>query len=431
MKKDIFFKITCISYSLLRLIFRRSQRSKFRMVSHPFPSKDKFPIENIVESNSHDELPDSFSKKWQKVSFGVNVDLCMQAWDEFIKSSVISDGYKYSGIHYGGYILEYGSWCLPSWIWTNGAIVRYFIHTGQILKAENLVMKILYEQQSDGGWIVRNDYSVDGELQVIAPNDSAYLANNAILSLYGVTKNPIYLESAIKCAEWIIDSARSDGMVYVGYYANKRYWNKKNNIVDVGFTAAFFAKLYMFTKDVRYKEFLSKFVNTYIQLFYIKEKNWFAASTINDKPSGKAFARGQAWALEGLIPAYKILQEDYIKTVISEDVTTLLKMQNNNGSWAFILDRPYLGEDCKGTPVIAKALMEWYMITGNSDARQSARKALDWCIKHTSAQNDDSSYGGIFSYNAEGAIVHSHNTECAVVYASVYAAELKYMLENG
>jgi len=43
------------------------------------------------------------------------------------------------------------------------------------------------------------------------------------------------LEVARKCADWIFETARPDGMVWSGYDMKHKKWIKKHNIVDTGF----------------------------------------------------------------------------------------------------------------------------------------------------------------------------------------------------
>lgn len=45
---------------------------------------------------------------------------------------------------------------------------------------------------------------------------------------------------AKRCADWIIETARPDGMVYIGFNIRDNKWDKNCVIVDVGFTAGLF-----------------------------------------------------------------------------------------------------------------------------------------------------------------------------------------------
>lgn len=392
---------------------------------------DVYPVENIVQRGAFPSFDDSFQlkKRPDERMLGIGPENAVDTWLEFVKSSVIPQPYRYSGLHYAGYILDAEEWCLPSWIWTNASLVKMFCQINKVVEAKKLTDKIIELQQDCGGWIVRNDYDQDGAIPILAPNDSAYVANNACLELYLACGDEKYLNSAVKCADWIYKTSRKDGMVYAGFDTKRKHWQSKHNIVDIGFTAALFARLYKITKKQEYLEFLKKFVNKYIDLFYIPRKHGFAtALDENDKQLGGMFGRGQAWALEGLIPASEVLNNDKrLDTIIDSTVRNLVHLQDKTGGWAYNLTRKYMGIDCKATPIIAVSLLNWYEKHPVEKAvRRSAEKAYDWCLKHTNPNGE--SKGGIFSYTVEGSIVHHMYTWTAFVYGSSYAIELNSML---
>lgn len=358
----------------------------------------------------------SFKKKYNKGN-------CTELWKSFILNSVIPD----SLFHYAGYIEDLHEWTLPSWIWTNASIVRTMLMFDRD-KAILLADALLRKQQECGGWIVRNDYDKNGPIPVLAPNDSAYIANNAMLESFLCTKDDKYLNSALKCADWIIDSSRKDGLVYTGYNTRDSIWDKKCIIVDTGFTAGLFARLYSITNNIRYRNYLEHFVNRYVELFFIPEKNGFCTSIDSmDRQQGGVFGRGQSWALEGLIPSYEVLKSEHLKNIIDRTVRNLISIQASDGGWDYNFMSPMMGQDCKGISVIARCLLEWYRITGNRDCMICADKAIHWCESHTQADGD--AQGGIFSYSVEGGIVKNLYSSCAFVYASAYAIEVKTILD--
>lgn len=363
------------------------------------------------------------------INLGVGCDDAIKYWRAFINKSVIPKGEEHDGMLYAGYTAEIHEWCLPSWIWTNAASVRMFCATNELENAKDLANKLAILQQKCGGWIVRNDYDRHGAIPVLAPNDSAYIANNAFIELFLHTKDPNYLDIAKRCADWIIETARPDGMVYVGYNMRDDRWDKSCVIVDVGFTAGLFSRLVEITRDEKYRDFLKRFVERYIELFYIPSANGFCTSIDKkDRQQGGMFGRGQAWALEGLIPAYRVLRDERIKQVVDATINNLICVQCKNGGWAYNLTKPLMGEDCKAVSVIAKNMMDWYAITRDERIRQSSEKALQWCCSHTATDNDIR--GGVFSFSMEGAIVQNLYTSCAFVYGSAYAIELEHLIRK-
>lgn len=458
MNNKYIYKIYCKFHYLAKVLLRRKVVYRFRMVnidSHFFNDKDEilidipyindlklikpqlikkehvFPVENLVDSKSNLHLSNSYRRRSsENISFGVNVYNCQYFWRSFIDSSIIPSGYRNSGFHFGGYILDkINEWCLPSWIWTNAAIVRMYCMSGELLKAESLVKLFLDNQLDCGGWIVRNDYISDGVVPVLAPNDSAYIANNAFLVLYKETEKLEYLEAAKKCGDWIMETARPDSLVWTGFDMKKKKWIKNHIIVDTGFTAGLFANLYDFTGDKKYKNFLEKFIISFIDLFFDFSKGGFATSLDqNNNHFGGFFSRGQAWALEGLIPAYRVLKSEKIREIILITINNLINQQLKNGGWPYNFSKPLLGIDCKGVAVIAKNLMDWHQIETNEKIFKSAERALQWCRENTALNGDGK--GGIFSFCMEGAVVHNFYSKTAFVYTSAYAIELHRALER-
>lgn len=382
-----------------------------------------YPVENLVPATMAEKLPLSFADKPATMNFATSLSDAHSVWQTFIDASAIPAGYRNAGIHYAGYIKECSEWCLPSWVWTNAAIVRYYISSGQTDKAKELGDRLIALQDPTGGWVVRNDYSKDGILPELAPNDSCYMALNCCLPLYEQTRDQKYLASACRCADWVIDTARPDGLVYFAFDKKKGEWIKNRNIVDIGFTAGLFAKLYELTGEDRYLTFLKRFTDKYIGVFYMPTDKCFATAVDgNDQQYGGAFGRGQGWALEGLIPAHKVLQDEKTKTVIRETIGTLLRLQQSDGGWAYNLLKPIMGTDCKAVPIIARCLLEWHEIEQDEKFQRAAEKALEWCARHTALNGK--AIGGIFSYTTEGAVVHHMYTSTAFVYGSSYALEV-------
>jgi rhamnogalacturonyl hydrolase YesR len=456
--KDFHYKFYCKLHFCAKFLLRKTKKNTYRFVSvcsEHFSDSNKvlinggfvnefqinkptniekdelFPTENIVEIDSNHYLKDSFIKNNNsKISLGVNLMNGISFWENFIDNSIIPEGYKFSGLLYTGFISSnIDQWCLPSWLWTNAATVRLYCNQGNIERATCLGVLLKKRQLDCGGWIVRNDYNSKGSIPVLAPNDSAYIANNAFIELYRVTKNIEYLNVAIKCADWIMETAREDGLVWTGYDFKNKKWLKDHIIVDTGFTAALFANLVEITNNPKYKIFLKKFTDQYIKLFYNEPKNGFATSlNFENKQNGGMFARGQAWALEGLIPTYKVLKTERIAKVIDETISNIIKNQSKDGGWPYNFSKPFLGQDCKGVAVIAKNLMDWNGLKPNKLIVNSSKKALEWSANHTANQGE--AKGGIFSFCMEGAVVHNLYTSTAFVYTSAYAIELHNALNK-
>lgn len=348
-----------------------------------------------------------------------------EAWKFLIDSSVVPQGWRNEGLHLVCYSKKVRQWCLSDWVWTSAAVARHLHSVGDNAGTVRIADEFLRLQLSEGPWVVRFDYTGGVTVPTVAPNDSCYIARNALLPAWRATGDERYLIAARRCADWVIETASPSGLVYLGLDFARGKWIRERNIVDTGFTAALFADLYELTGEDAYRSFLGRFVDAYTDAFFDPDARLFATGILGDGPSAKRtgghFARGQAWALEGLIPAFRVLRDGTLKPVIDGVVDGLLDLQGKDGGWPYNLSRRLTGQDCKGTPVIARALAEWSAVSGRRDAADSARRAISWCERHTDLDGDCP--GGIFSYCLEGAVTHYLYSEAAFVYSSSYALE--------
>ena len=352
-----------------------------------------------------------------------------EAWQSLLATSVVPPGWRNSGLHTVCYLRHRNQWTLSNWIWTSAAIARYYASLGDAANVLRIADALMSQQLAAGGWVVRFDYLSGGTTPIVAPNDSAYIASHALLSAYELTKEWRYMEAAERCAAWIMSTALSDGMVPFGFDLSSQRWITEVNIVDVGFTAEFFAHLYSLTEDTRYLQFAETFAKAYISRFKIESDGSFATSIRADgRQFGGKFARGQAWALEGLIPVATITADGELEGIVESIVEVLLANQRTDGSWAYNLDHRYSGSDCKGIPVIAKSLAVWGAARNNARALKAASHALDWAREHTLLEGRAA--GAILSYSVEGGVTHSFYSEAAFVYASSYALETSQILDD-
>lgn len=385
------------------------------MVASEIKSEDLFYGENITTDTLSSYQPMTISSKNIK---GQNIQ---QKWMNCIKGAKIPSGWKNTGYYHTAYIKEEEKWCLSSWLWTSAAIGRVLCLLNDP-DGIDIADRFVEDQLLEGGWVVRYDI-IDGELiRLAAPNDSAYIANNSLLSAYRLTKNEKYLSAATKCADWVMTSSQPNGLVPFGYNVDSMEWITDHNIVDIGFTAGLFCELYKITKEEKYKKFAIDFSESYIKSFYDKNIGLFS-TYINSRGEkrGGYFSRGQAWALEGLIPVYEICNDNKIFDLIEKQALIICNHQLRNGGWPCNFQglRQLMGEDCKGISCIAKSLLNWSRLSNNRETLEKAvEAACHWCEIHT-----DEKTGMILSYSTDGAIEHSQNTSTGMLYANAYAIE--------
>ncbi|ACL03029.1 hypothetical protein Dalk_1328 [Desulfatibacillum aliphaticivorans] len=352
-------------------------------------------------------------------------------WEEFIQASAIAPPWRNAGFHYACYVLPDESWGAPSWIWTNAAIGRFTFNNGNHDQLLRLARNFIECQLATGGWVVRYDFKGRyGRLsQTVAPNDSAYICTNTLLPAYKVSKDEVFLNAACRCADWIMKEGHQGHLVHIGYEQENKCWDVSANIVDIGFTVALFVGLYKLTGEKRYKAFARSFIHVYLEKFYIGDGRFATAidSEHNHRGTG-FFTRGHAWALEGLIPYYDLTGDSNVADIIEDVVRFLIDIQNPNGSWLHLY-RPGIfkllsGDDSKGTPVIANALVRWSAYSGSlvNDIERAANRAVQWCVNQTATQGPGR--GGIFSWSPEGAFAGKTRVAVACVYSNCYLLEM-------
>lgn len=450
------YKIAVIVHKLLKSLYnKKSKKFKgnfFYIYENDFFTISKKDITKTAYIN--DEV---FSSKYdivssEKLFFGENVGINIKieasqfpviqedmkffsgsanyVWLFCLKNAIIKEGFRNSGFCINGYILDEDQYCLSSWIWTSASVARCFLEFGDMQSAKIIANAFIREQQQCGAWVVRYDFSENAIVPMLAPNDSAYIAKNCFLALYNATHEDIYLDCALRCASWIMQTCRFDGLVSNGFNLATSKWEEDYIIVDTGFTAGLFAELFKITGKIEYKNFLERFIITFVEKFFNKSCFLFSTSIDrNGKKLGGCFARGQAWALEGLIPAYEVLGYMHLFELIESCINAIIGKQNKNGSWPYNLSRRYMGEDCKGTSPIALSLIRWYKYSSCKEKiLKSCKAALEWCEKHT--EMDGPQAGMIFSNSFEGAVVHHPYSNTAFIYATAYALELKKALDE-
>lgn len=397
-----------------------------------------YPYDNAVSLNLREELVSKFRAGVLQDAFpSPEFTSYQQILNYFIDQAKIPNHWRNTGLYHAGYSLERQHYVLPSWIWTNGKIVEHLAVSGQTAAALDLAGRLLDLQLPSGGWIVRYDLKDlrAGVTPVIAPNDSAHCADHGLLTAYGINGDARYLAAAKKCANWIMTEGHDDGLINHGYDSLKGRWDNDFNIVDIGFSAGLFCSLYKITGNSNYLDFAGKFLTRYVAAFY-RGNGIFATSLKNGCKIGKGvFARGHAWALEGLIPYYELTHDAAIGEVIDDTVIFLLQSQQRGGGWLYNLRSGpaggFSGYDNKGTPVIAASLSRWKVSRPEMATviNSAVEKSIDWCLKHT--KKTAPGIGGIFSCNMEGAVVHSPNTQVAFVYSNCYLLALirEYKLE--
>lgn len=110
---------------------------------------------------------------------------------------------------------------------------------------------------------------------------------------------------------------------------------------------------------------------------------------------------------------------------------TLCARQSDAGGWYYHLDKPAVGLDPKGTPIIAYHLARIYRFVPDRRFLQAAQKAHAWCTSMIRRDIDDArECGGITSWCEEGTICGARGVEAIFTYAQSYYMLLGKLLSE-
>ena len=375
------------------------------------------------------------------------------AWSFIINCRNDDSSSMYSGTYYGCFDETFRTYRLASWIWCNATVIKAMVLESELSKSEvarlswlnkaielgDILLKrwsVENKDNKNGGMVIRWDISQSSPTGIVpwrAPNDVAYLAAYGFCSLYKATGLSKYLDAAIEIGDWVIEHGlTTEGQLYVGYRDDLQKWETNWLYVDAGFTSRLFSELATITQDSKWSYYLKLFMDWYIKAFY-SHRGFFYWSW-SKKPwrnVSKIFTRGQAWALDGLIASYDLIQSDHFLFIANEVVRKLVNSQSEDGSWPYLLGRASSGACNKGTPIIAYHLLQLYKWVNDPEILLVTQKALSWCEKNQCDDKEDYfKYGGIFATNTEGSITGEKNVSTSFLYSTAYYIMAKHLMTN-
>jgi len=390
-------------------------------------------------------VPDQINDTdWGDFSFEKNIHI-RAAWGFIQNSYNNSKESEFRGTFYPCFDNTNATYRLNSWIWCSAIVVEALFDemnmhiefqskAYEIAKSVGDVLLDRWDRDNKsaaGGVVIRWDISPSSPIGIVpwrAPNDIAFIGAYAFLPLYHATLDKKYLHAALEMGRWILENGfLPNGHLFAGYRDDLSHWDRSWLYVDSGYTSKLFARLYLATNDIFWKNAAIQFIDWYIENFYSKSGFFKWVWPWRFWNSGKKiFTRGQAWALDGVLSAYQISGDKKYLEIARQVAFTLLKYQNDDGSWPYILTRHSSGPCNKGTPILAYHLLRIYELTGEDFFGDSARKAIQWCENNQCLiEIQHFEYGGIFSKNEEGSIVGQANVSTAFLYASAYYSMAK------
>lgn len=396
--------------------------------------KELFQWENVADRRAWESLHKAaeFRRvRLEKTRFRrIALPEARKLWISFVEHAQIPAGWRNAGFYHCCFDLSVNHWSAPDWLWTNSALVPHFLRLGRSEDARKLSEGLLSRQLPDGGWRVRDGRDARGVYGIVGPNDAAYLCDHGMLAWYEHSGDERFLTASLRCADWIMHRASSGNLPYFGWNLRDGKWMTHANIVDIGFTSGLFCHLYRLLKKEEHLEFSARFLKAYVRAFYQGGGRFATALDASGRQRGTGlFMRGQAWALEGLLPFCEIERDPELLDVTRDTVRNVLRLQRRGGSWLHQW-RPYglqilSGDDSKGTPVLAAALRRSRGLMPEAEhavLERAVDKAIDWCVRHTAS--DGAGAGGVFSWNPEGSLGFNGNVSAACIYSNAYLCGL-------
>ena len=225
-----------------------------------------------------------------------------------------------------------------------------------------------------------------------------------LLSLYDLTDESKYLESAELAGDWLIKMQKTDGSMnaYVRYSDGKWVYGTKESLLYNGQVLSSLSKLYGVTGEKKYYDAAEKIANRFAEKY--EEENGYIEGEYREKNP-----ISNSWVVMSLMDFYKVNQDDYYKRIIFELSDIILGDQikeTNNllqyGRW----DGAY---STSGTAWISEVMTEMYRFCKEQNKedcdkyKDAVVMAIRWLIQNTYSEkntffleNPERAIGGVF-----------------------------------
>lgn len=354
---------------------------------------------------------------------------------------------QFAGSAYCLYDYTNGCYRMPFWLWSDAPTVSVLLDTIQSgwYPEQREVMEELArgicdvflntqildeDEDSYGAYVSRYryyghaDYSFN---RLLGPNDTSFSIKWAMLPMYEYTGDERYLKSAQLGLKWVEKVIRTMDFVPSHYYYENKRWEDRA-FVDTGFCVEGFQKYDEITGSDHYAQIIDFTMKRYVRQFKLDSGFYGQNYRPETGVDGNLFARGQGWALEGLLACIRggVNREEYLAE--AQNLADLLAANQNTGgsfSWSLGDGRPDeqtkrdTGDCEKGTAVLAWLFMEMYMLVKKESYLRAAAKALNWCSEQIKTDAGEG-YGGIAAAGICSGITGLPFLEVATGYANAF-----------
>lgn len=356
---------------------------------------------------------------------------------------------------YGGlylfYDLDAQTYRRPDWIWTYGPAIKLLLDAAKIpematafgyerlVEAARLIAEASLRFQlhdtthvAHGLAVCRYDPKLfyDGGFSgYLSPADAHFLAGWGWMPYYRATGDKRFLEATVLQSNQIAGLLDENGVVEQDYVTAAGQW-KNWTMDESAFGMVGFAALFAVTRDTAYQRIGKHYLDGIINVLEAEDGLWYrnwhrnqADRTDDGWPAGAPkgqpvlmkdgqTARGNGWAMMGLLDAHRLLPADshYLHKALKL-AENMLNCQLDNGAWPYTLYDPVseVGVSEKGTALWSLLFYQLYGYSGDQRHREAAERALNWCMENSMIHGDHQTTGGIVGDTwASGIVYRNH-----------------------
>jgi hypothetical protein len=251
--------------------------------------------------------------------------------------------------------------------------------------------------------------------------DTLYLVGWAWIPFYKATGDVKYLQAskkAVEAAGKLMD--RYSGTMIPQAYDLKDDTFYGHMFFETSMGIIGLSRVYMATKEEKYKKILEEFVNRLLVAFKREDGLWDTWIHEDDDSVAKCnyFTKSFGYCVEGLMEAHIALPQGGFLQQAEKISEMVLEAQFDDGSWAVRWDRTAeeVGKTDKGTALWALLFTRLYKVTKNEKYKIAADKAIIWCMDHQYFGDDLMARGGIVGRAWTSGIVYRHWFDMVTTY---------------
>ena len=252
--------------------------------------------------------------------------------------------------------------------------------------------------------------TIDGFQELVnTGSDGGFLAGWGWIPLYEATGDKRFLDACETYIAKMRPVLDAFPMPPQEWLPGIRNWTAFT-IDESGFGTEGIAALYQVTGRDDLVDLCRVYVDQHIALFERPDGFWQRQYNFPDGrvDNTEFMTRGMAWAMEGLVAAYRCTRDaKYLQKAVKM-ADAMLAFQRDDGAWSFRFTgpKPAGGDADKGTAVWCVLLYQLYAETSDPRHLASARRAMKWLENNQYKGPNIHALGGVVSASGEAGITY-------------------------